>query len=858
MGFGRGVLGVAPLMVAVNGGSTPTTSTLPTVNNAVSFRFQAEKARSISYVWINWASVTSPGTVRIRVETDNGSGKPSGTLYDPNAQIDITPTAGWQQCVFATAPTTNTTVGVLYHIVVITTVAGSTQSLRSFWTVTPGGGYPANCLTATDGSTRTNFTENSNSVPACTLGLSDGTTTTEEPIGFAPFAASSNFAVYGTRALATKLTVPTGVTLSLTGITLELPLRSGTPDELRVRIFNGTTLVGSALYINRVGITGASGRRIRQSFASPVSLPAGTYRVVVDQSNAGATSSTTSGNAWTFYHPVFRTSALAPSYLALSTTTDITAGTPTWTDDATAVPLIGLEIDDISASGGSGTVPAASDVRLGVAVGAGTGTLALPAAGNVLTGVSYGAAGTEFSGALTLPASNLVVLGTVYGVGGNSLTGAVTVPSANNVRSGTTFGASLGSTGNMTLPAIGDVASGISYGTNGTQYTGTLSGGGGMTLSQLQTELNTRGITALWAAAVPANIIQLNGVVVASSDGVAQAGAASTITLASTDSAVANAYLYRVITIVAGTGKGQSRYITAYNSTTKVATVNRAWDTVPDATSVYVVDPTSENPSAGGGSSAPTVLEISAQMERSGGVLDLANTRIQKALPDAVPSATGGLPLKSDLDGRPVNVTQWGGANITTPDIAGHPKVTISDGSGQGQLDLTSGMVRVDSTSNDAIDADSISATAAAKIAQAVVDLGGSGGGGNSVQVRPGTLLVSVVPASGAPAALQDILLSVGDDSWIEARVIDVNGAYVPLDGYTITGALTGAGGYSQTLGSTEISKVTESNGANIDGRFRFRAHGDLTALARRNVLLTVTLTGSNTRLAKARIQVEA
>jgi hypothetical protein len=43
---------------------------------------------------------------------------------------------------------------------------------------------------------------------------------------------------------------------------------------------------------------------------------------------------------------------------------------------------------------------------------------------------------------------------------------------------------------------------------------------------------------------------------------------------------------------VAGTGQGQSRVVTAYNSTTKVATVDRAWDTTPDGTSQYAIGDT--------------------------------------------------------------------------------------------------------------------------------------------------------------------------------------------------------------------------------------------------------------------------
>jgi hypothetical protein len=69
--------------------------------------------------------------------------------------------------------------------------------------------------------------------------------------------------------------------------------------------------------------------------------------------------------------------------------------------------------------------------------------------------------------------------------------------------------------------------------------------------------------------------------------GLAQAGGASTITLQSTASATDNIYVGQVIRILSGTGDDQIRLITAYNGTSKVATVDRAWTTQPDSTSYY-------------------------------------------------------------------------------------------------------------------------------------------------------------------------------------------------------------------------------------------------------------------------------
>lgn len=70
-------------------------------------------------------------------------------------------------------------------------------------------------------------------------------------------------------------------------------------------------------------------------------------------------------------------------------------------------------------------------------------------------------------------------------------------------------------------------------------------------------------------------------------DGVAQAGGTKTITLAATASSVNRFYEGQFVKITAGTGVGQTRRIVSYVGATRVATVNEAWVTVPDSTSVY-------------------------------------------------------------------------------------------------------------------------------------------------------------------------------------------------------------------------------------------------------------------------------
>lgn len=70
--------------------------------------------------------------------------------------------------------------------------------------------------------------------------------------------------------------------------------------------------------------------------------------------------------------------------------------------------------------------------------------------------------------------------------------------------------------------------------------------------------------------------------------GTAQAGSTSTtIKLATAASATDDVYNGMYVRITGGTGNGQVRRITDYVGATRVATINTAWTTTPDATSVY-------------------------------------------------------------------------------------------------------------------------------------------------------------------------------------------------------------------------------------------------------------------------------
>lgn len=73
------------------------------------------------------------------------------------------------------------------------------------------------------------------------------------------------------------------------------------------------------------------------------------------------------------------------------------------------------------------------------------------------------------------------------------------------------------------------------------------------------------------------------------SSGTAQGGASSTITLQTGSSAVDGYYVDCIIVTTGGLGAGKARIITAYNGTTKIATVDTAWSTIPDNTTTYSI-----------------------------------------------------------------------------------------------------------------------------------------------------------------------------------------------------------------------------------------------------------------------------
>lgn len=107
--------------------------------------------------------------------------------------------------------------------------------------------------------------------------------------------------------------------------------------------------------------------------------------------------------------------------------------------------------------------------------------------------------------------------------------------------------------------------------------------------------------------------------------GVGQAGTANTITLRSYASSVDDVYSGGIITIIAGTGRGESQIVDSYNGSTKVATMCTNWTVTPDTTSVYVVMPYGMSAVACVGDGALT--SIRGEMESDGTKLALVKDK---------------------------------------------------------------------------------------------------------------------------------------------------------------------------------------------------------------------------------------
>lgn len=171
--------------------------------------------------------------------------------------------------------------------------------------------------------------------------------------------------------------------------------------------------------------------------------------------------------------------------------------------------------------------------------------------------------------------------------------------------------------------------------------------------------------------------------VVAPDTGTAAAGAAGTITLATSASTTADIYNGATVYIVDGTGAGQSRVIHDY-SAARVASVSPNWATTPDTTSKYVVVPT---PPAN--QSEPAEVNVT---QISGAAVSTTTAQLGVNIVQISEDATAADNLESYTDGTtpiPANMTQLSGS-ATAADNLEASALGIITGSASGTPTATS------------------------------------------------------------------------------------------------------------------------------------------------------------------------
>jgi hypothetical protein len=94
-------------------------------------------------------------------------------------------------------------------------------------------------------------------------------------------------------------------------------------------------------------------------------------------------------------------------------------------------------------------------------------------------------------------------------------------------------------------------------------------------------------------------------------EGLAQGGTSTTITLNANASPFDDAYNGQIVFLRSGNAQDQVARVTAYNGTTKVATIQTSvgggWESIPDTTTAYVMIPyVVTNGGGGGGGLTPT------------------------------------------------------------------------------------------------------------------------------------------------------------------------------------------------------------------------------------------------------------
>ena len=215
---------------------------------------------------------------------------------------------------------------------------------------------------------------------------------------------------------------------------------------------------------------------------------------------------------------------------------------------------------------------------------------------------------------------------------------------------------------------------------------------------------------------------------VSRNEGIAAGGASGSITLNSSASAVNDTYVGQTVWIVAGTGQDQTRIVTAYNGTTKVATVSSAWTTTPDTSSVYLMLPQGRAEVIGFTTAAKA--EINAEADTA-----ITDAAISSQVASDLAAAHGaGSWATATGFATPTNITAATGVTLTattglgnqTANITGNLSGSVGSIATGGIVaaSFASGAINAAAIATDAIDADALAADAVTEIwAKAMTEL---------------------------------------------------------------------------------------------------------------------------------------
>lgn len=237
----------------------------------------------------------------------------------------------------------------------------------------------------------------------------------------------------------------------------------------------------------------------------------------------------------------------------------------------------------------------------------------------------------------------------------------------------------------------------------------------------------------------------------------ATAGASGTITLDTGESATDDIYNdTTAIEIIEGTGKGQSRCITDYNGTTKVASVTPNWTTNPASGSIYVLK---SQPYCGG-------LKTDA--------ID-SNTIASNALgsDEIAASAIGASELATDAIGAAELATDAIGSDELAADAI-------------GASELAASAIGASELATDAIGAAEIATNAigeAELAADAEALMGGGSGGAGALLVASGS--VDILSVTGATTGSAVTSSTVQLPEHFKPGKIVLNGDYTSGSGAT-------------------------------------------------------------------------